>query len=361
MNDENKNGIMGSLEDALAAMPQGIAGARKNGRKAVGYFCPYMPEELILAAGMLPLRLSDGGDGGPFYGSVDAFCVVRPCEDSAESKESLERRYKAPVFLLEMPATHDDYDMASPAVASFKKGLGSLSRELEKLSGNRISSGGIRRALALCQAVREKLRALYEYPRRDASPIEWRELYRVSQIGALIDRRGFLAELVRLDAVLRQRIAAGLPEDTRPRLMVAGAVSRKVMDAVRQAGGNIVTDGLGAASLLLRKRVPVFGPIENPFDSLAEQYLYNAPSPGMDNLPRKRSRILETVRDFRVHGLVYLKYPGSFEDEARTIKDTLYKELLVPTLLLEPGDAGAATDELLGKISPFIDIIGGRV
>ncbi len=28
---------------------------------------------------------------------------------------------------------------------------------------------------------------------------------------------------------------------------------------------------------------------------------------------------------------------------------------------LRPGDADAATDELLGKISPFIDIIGGRV
>ena len=57
--------ILGPLERKLAEEPRRIAEAKEKGTKVVGYFCPHVPEELILAAGMIPLRLAFGGELAP--------------------------------------------------------------------------------------------------------------------------------------------------------------------------------------------------------------------------------------------------------------------------------------------------------
>ena len=63
-----------------------------------------------------------------------------------------------------------------------------------------------------------------------------------------------------------------------------------------------------------------------------------------------------------MHGLIYynLKYCDTWRAEFKFIKDALYKELSVPTLLIEteysPDDAGM----IRANVESFIGMIGGR-
>ncbi len=343
------------------SVTQLLAEARKNGQKVVGYSCPCVPEELILAGGMLPLRIPFGQGKDEISDNLDAFCRVSGCEIEEQATGKL------PVFSLEMPATNDNYDTASPAAASFKKGLKALHQQLESFSGSKIKDREIQKAMKLCRETRENLRTLYEFPQSDASPIEWRELFEFAQAGYLTDRKTFLADTEKLDKALRQKISEGTRTDARPRLMICGAAlgvnDGRIIELLKHAGGVIVADCICNGAMLLRKKTASFGLWENPMDTLVELYLYNVPGPCRGNMPRRINYILKTIRDFRVHGLIY--YSGqnkcsALSPQVKPIKDRIYKDLLVPTLVL-----GAVSpdgeDTAVSKLNAFIDIVGGRI
>ena len=110
------DGLLDHLDERLSKELALIAEAKQKGQKVIGYFCPYLPEELILAGGMLPLRLAFGGELEPslageeylkayscpvsrscvgyqvtgtneYYNLVDAFCVTQTCENIKHVQE----------------------------------------------------------------------------------------------------------------------------------------------------------------------------------------------------------------------------------------------------------------------------------
>ena len=395
MTEDNENGLLSSLKRRLAEEPQRIAEARKKGKKVVGYFCPYGIEELILAANMLPVRLAFGGELEPasagedflkpysspyarsclgyrklsanfYHSAVDAVCVAYTYGSMRRIQEYWEKYFHLPAFSLGVPQTHDSYRTKPQAIEYFKNELELLRRRLGEFSGKEIKNKEIRKAIALCSKIREKLLALYEYPMDRRSTIEWRQVLQITQAGFLMDRGDFLKELEKIDDDLRRKRSEDIPYDTRPRLMIAGSIlgigDDKVLDIIRQTGGNIVADCICTGSMFLRKRVPIFGIMENPIDVLAERYLYNVPCPFMTDRLRRLNSIIKIAKKYGVHGLIYynLKYCDTWGDEFKSIKDMLYRELLVPTLLIETDYSPPDVGTIRSKVEPFIELIGGR-
>ena len=395
MTEKDENRLLSSLTRRLEEEPARIAEAKKKGIKVVGYFCPHVPEELILAAGMLPIRLAFGGELEPasagedflksyscpyarsclgyrklssnlYYSAVDAVCVAYTCDSMRRIQEYWEGYFGVPAFPLGLTQTHDRFRSKPQAIEYFKGELNLLRQRLAEFSGNEITNRKIRKAIALCNKIREKARVFYESPQSGRSPIEWRDALRISHAGFLMDRADFLKELEKIDRELRKIMLEDIPYDTRARLMICGSVigigDDKVLDIIKQAGGNIVADSVCTGSMFSRKSVTVFGIMGNPIDALAERYLYNVPCPCMTDLPKRLNRITKTARDFRVHGLIYynLKYCDTWRAEFKFVKDTLYRELLVPTLLIETEYSPADVGTIRTKVEAFIEMIGGR-
>ena len=391
MNDNNENGLLSSLNKRLEEEPQRIAEARKSGKKVVGYFCPYGIEELILAADMLPVRLAFGGELEPvsagedflkpyscpytrsclgykklstnfYYSAVDAVCVAYTYNSMRRIQEYWEKYFNLPAFPLGLPQTHDSYRTKPQAIEYFKSELELLRKRLGEFRGKEIKDKEIRKAIALCNHIREKLLAIYEYTMDGRTPIEWRQILQITQAGFLMDRGDFLKELEKIEDDLRRKRSDDIPYDTRSRLMISGSIigtgDDKVLDIIRQAGGNIVADSVCTASMFLHKNVAT----SNPMDALAERYLYNVPCPFMTDLPKRLNRIVKTARDYRVHGLIYynLKYCDTWRAEFKPIKDTLYRELSVPTLLIETDYSTSDADAIKAEVEAFIKKIGGR-
>ena len=394
MNENNENGLLSSLKKRLKEEPQRIAEARKRGKKVVGYFCPYGTEELILAAGILPVRLAFGGELEPvsageeflkpyscpyarsclgykklsanfYYSAVDAVCVAYTYDSMRRIQEYWDKYFHLPAFPLGMPQTHNSFRTKPQAIEYFKNELELLRRRLGEFSGKKIKDKEIRKAIALCNKVREKLLVLYKYPLDGRSPIEWRKVLQITQAGFLMDRGDFLKELEKIVDDLQRKRSEDIPYDKRPRLMIAGSLigigDDKVLDIIRQAGGNIVADSICTGSMFLRRKVPTFGIVEKPIDALAERYLYNVPCPFMTDIQRRLNRIVKIAKDYRVHGLIYynLKYNETWRAEFKSIKDTLYRELTIPTLLIETDYSPSDIDTIRAKVEAFIKMIGG--
>ena len=342
--------------------------SNKKGNITAGYFCPYFPEELILAGGILPLRISpDGTTICPDCMHLDAIYIVKPLENRDRLKGYLANLPQTPVFCLELNTPEIDFDTQPKEQTAFKRELRSLKQHLGQFYGHKITRKDLQRSVALSGEIRENLRTIFEYPRRDNSPAEWRELFDFIRKGFLKDRSVFLREIKELEAALEQRAASAIPDDSRPRLMIAGSLLGDdddwLVDVVIQSGGNIVSDCLCNGSMLLRKKVPHFGIIEDPLDIMVEQYLFNVPAPCMGNIPRRLNYILKTVRDFNIHGIIYynrMDTCNAASDQAKTIKDRVYNALLVPTLIVEAKPADSR-EMIKGKVKSFIDIIGGRI
>ena len=392
---DSENGLLSSLKTRLEEEPQRIAEARKQGKKVVGYFGPYVPEEFILAAGMHPVHLAFGGEPepalagetflkpescayarsclgyrtlsvNPYFAAVDAVCVAYTCDSMKRVQEYWAKYLGVPSFPLGVPQTHNRLRTKPQAVEYFKNELNLLRRRLGEFSGKEIKDKEINQAVGLCNHIREELWAFYEYPLDGRSPIAWRDVLQISRAGFLMDRTDFLSELEKIGDHLKQVSLEDIPHDKRARLMICGSIlgigDNKVLDIVNQAGGNIVADSICTGSIMARKRVQSAGITGNTMDSLAERYLYNFPCPFMTDLKMRLNSIVKVARDYRVHGLIYynLKYCDTWRAEFKFIKDTLYKELSVPTLLIEteysPDDAGM----IKASVESFIEMIGGR-
>lgn len=244
--------ILSHLDKRLSEEPSRIAQAKQDGAKVVGYFCPHVPEELILAGGMIPLRLAFGGEVAPaaageeylkpyscpyarcclgyrlegkneYYKLVDALCVAQTCENIKLVQEYWQKYFGVPVFSLGLPHTHDAFRSRPQAMEYFKREIELLRQRLGRFAGKPIRDGSIRDTIKLCNSIREKLHAFYDYPREYSPPIEWYEVLRITQAGYLLDRRDYLDELktIERDLASRKTVPAG---DGCPRLMIAGSV-----------------------------------------------------------------------------------------------------------------------------------------
>jgi len=394
--DFNNKTLLGSLSTRLEQEPARIAEAKRQGKKVVGYFCPHVPEELILAAGMLPVRLAFGGELEPvaagedflksyscsfarsclgyrklaensYYTDIDALCVAYTCDCMRRIQEYWEKYFGIPTFSLGVTQTHDRFRSKPHAIEYFKNEINLLRRKLADFSGNKVSDSDIRKAIVLCNKIREKLWLLYEYPRNMQPPIDWRDVLNITHSGFLVERTDFLHELEMIIKDLQKNKSEKKPPDTRPRLMIGGSIigigDHKVLDIIKQAGANVVADSTCTGSMFSRKRVSLPGIIGNPIDGLAERYLYNIPCPFMTDLPKRLNRIIRIARDYSVQGLVYynLKYCDIWRAEFKFIKDTLYKELSVPSLLIETDYSPTDVGTIRTKVEAFLEMIGGQV
>ncbi len=390
---QTSKNILQRLNQRLSEEPSRISAAKQKGLKVIGYFCPYIPEELIIAAGMLPVRLAFGGNNEPaisgeeflkpyncpfarsclgyqltgnndYHHLLDAVCVALTCENIKLVQEYWENHFSIPVFTLGLPHTHDAFRSRPQALEYFKLELELLRKRLGHFAGRPINNREIRKAISLCNQIRDKLQLLFNYPQKPSAPIKWYDSFRIAQAGFLINRRDFLTELRSIERELADKKTV-VDEDHKTRLMVTGSVigigDYQMLDIVKEAGGNIVADGVCTGSLTSRKNVTTFGIMGSPIDALAERYLYNVPCPCMTDLDKRLNRISKIIRDYKVEGVIYysLKYCDTWRSEYQLIRDYLRKEIQVPSLLVESDYSPSDVGTMRTKIEAFLEMIGG--
>lgn len=266
----------------------------KTGGKAIAYFPVYAPQEVIHAAGMLPVCLAGAGDRldlqhadarfGSFICSIvkttlelgmtghldpfDGFLFSSIC-DSARNlcwvmKRNFPEKY---IDFLHLP-----HNPGSPACAEFLAGeYRRLAGELATLRGAPVRDDDVRSAIALYNENRSLVRALYSFRAENPHQLSTWELYSLVRAGHFVPVEEHTALLHSALAALPARVAK---KRDSLRVVIEGAFCEQppieLLKIIEAAGCYIVDDDLTLAHNWFTSDVPTDG---DPYLALAESYL----------------------------------------------------------------------------------------
>jgi benzoyl-CoA reductase/2-hydroxyglutaryl-CoA dehydratase subunit BcrC/BadD/HgdB len=307
---------LAKLDCLLEERPAEIAEAKENGRKVLGYFCSYVPEEILHAAGMIPIRLARRGKNaavslGNTYLSSSSCPYACSCVGIKKGKR--DPYFQAVDVIADAPACMQMKRVVFPrkfyskeGLAYFSESLQILASELSKITGEVVSSQALKDSVALYNRIRDRQRILYEDLKADVPKLGWEDVLNVIRAGFVLDRikyADFLEELVTEMNQVPQP-----PRSSSLRLMVAGGMMAPgddtLINILKSLGETFVMDELCSGSR------GIYGTVNEPtVEAIGQRYLENVPCsslpyPHIEGDPRMK-HLAELIHDYRINGFVY--------------------------------------------------------
>lgn len=364
-------------------------------RKAIGVFCMLVPEELIYAAGAIPVRLCGGcyessqigeesvpRDGCPLVKSSMGFSIQRglnafdrcdvvimPTTCDAKRKLGEELSVVKEVWMLEVPHIKE----ADFARRIWLEQMYTLKNRLEAYTRNGRRSNRITRR-GLGDAIRKTARAQFEIRRLLAlrqlpQPVIWgRQAMTVMNAYAYGQVEEWTAALIRLNDDLSQKAADGqwvCPRRT-PRILIAGSPAifpnLKIPAIVEEMGGVVVCDESCAGDRYLYDPV---GETENnlrdQMTAIASRYIAPCVCPSFAPNDDRLYLLKRLVSEYAVDGILYHVLKGCviYDFEVSRVEKVM-RERDVPLLRVETDYNPEDVEQLRTRIEAFIEMLKSK-
>lgn len=352
---------------------------KQQGGQVVGYFCSMLPEELFMAAGLLPFRMratgsvgTDSGDsyftnnnctfvrhcfslaleGG--YDFLDGVVVINSCDQIRRIYDNWIRKVDTPfVEIVALPRSS-----GPDQIKWFSEEFQRLKSRIEAHFGVEITSEALHEAIALMNETRKLQRELYDLRKRERPPITGAETLVVMVAGTALPKARYNELLRELLAELQGR---ELGRDYRARLMVTGGIldDPSWIAAVEEVGGLVVTDGTCFGGRLMTGSVDATA--SDPLEALARYYLADRPScPRMiDTQVKRRDFTVEMARAFGCDGIIGEKMMFCDMWQVEQFMMTMdLREAEIPFLKLEREYITSGTGQLKTRVQAFIEAMG---
>jgi benzoyl-CoA reductase subunit C len=304
---------------------------KRTGGKVLGYFCTYAPEEVLYAAGVLPVRIL-GGHETPSLVTPHVFDMWCPfCRDCLnqglqgkyngyldgimETNACLHARQAFGAWVLHVPTPwHYWYVMPnavrSPRAKKFLRGeLEEFKKAIEEWTGKTISNKDLDEGIEIMNTNRRLMKQVYEFRKQPNPPITGTEAMTMVWASQLMDKREHNKMLAELIEALPKR---KLERETGVRLMIIGSENddRPFMEMVeKDLRGTFVIDEHCTGSRYFWNEVI---PEKDRLQAIANRYLDRVPCPnkdwGMEDNSRKRfPHILQLAKDYGVQGAILVQ------------------------------------------------------
>lgn len=361
------------------------------GKKVIGTTCIQAPEELIYAVGAVPVRLCNGSHtfdqlGAEFMPTKSCSLVkatlgmlssevaswinqggdivnVTTCDQKTKAGRLMEEAgYR--VHHLELPPSKD----SEAARTYWQSNVNGFARELESMTGNKITRKGLRNAMARVSRAQQAYRRLHRLRMSPLAPILGKDVFLVTNAYFFDDIDAWTDAVEVLNDEIEQRCEDGFAAAQRraPRILFTGSPpifpNLKLPMLIEQSGAVIVADETCSANRMLYDAVNVDEwQLYDMVDALADRALKPCTCPiFISNEDRKR-RLLELARAFAVDGVVYQAFSGCqvFEMEQRGVSRFLADEG-IPSIYVETDYSPDDLGQLSTRIEAFIESLKAR-
>jgi benzoyl-CoA reductase subunit C len=349
---------------------------KRTGGKIMGYFCTYVPEEILYAAGILPVRILGShepqdvtephifGMFCPFcrdclaqglknrYDYLDGLMIAQSCLHIRQAYTSW-IKHKPVEFekFLCMPhkvQSPHAYEFLSEELIVFKK-------EIEQWTGKKITDKDLENAIKIYNENRRLMKQLYDLRKRDNPPITGEDVMEIVIAMQMMDK----AEHNKMLKEILTKLENHIP--TRPvgsRLMILGSEDDDTvfMNMVEKCGATFVIDDHCTGTRYFWNEVENG---KNPLASIAARYIDRIPCPSKDWEERKRiPHILNLCKKWNVDGVIIMqqKFCDPHELDFVAIEKSL-KDAGYPTLFLE-FDVTVPIGQFKIRVEAFLEMIG---
>lgn len=367
---------------------QELLEAKRRGRKVVGTYCTFVPEELVLAAGGIMVGLCAGAEfateqverllprnlcalikstfgfklGGvcPYLESADLVVGENTCDGKKKAWEVF-RGIQKNLYVMDLPQMKHGgaRQLLREEYLAFKLAL-------EGLTGNAITAEGLADAIRVVNAKRGAVHRLSRLRAADPAPISGLDSLLVNQIFFYEDPARFTAQIHLLCDELERRVAAGVgvaPKGT-PRILMSGCPMAlpnwKLPALVETSGAVIVGEEACVGERGIRGLVdPDGATVEALVDQLVDRYLAidcAVFTPNPDRLEHLREMVVRCGADGVI--LNALQFCTPYTVEAMGLEAVLEREG-IPAIRLETDYGQEDLGQLRTRIQAFVERIQG--
>jgi benzoyl-CoA reductase/2-hydroxyglutaryl-CoA dehydratase subunit BcrC/BadD/HgdB len=374
---------MGAFDYFRNVLETGRQAAEPTGdsRPVVGFFCGFVPQELILAAGARPVRL-DAGDHGaaevaesimprdacPVARSAVGLLteragihgllklVVIPTVCDAKRKIGATAGLEVPVHVLSLPTSKTGSGAREAWLAEVRR----LADALTALTGRRITRQSLREAIAVTNARQQAFRRLLELRKGDPPRLSGAELIAVAAAGFVDEPERYTRAVSDL-AEEREHAPSTLPDG--PRVLLTGAPiippNTRLVSVIEGAGLHIVADDLcSATESFYHPVVPMEWGLREMMIAVAEKALLPCTCPCFSEHADRANRIRGLVAEFRAQGVIYhnLRTCMLFQFETEAVREVA-RSLSIPMLEVSTDYTAQDVEQLRTRVEAFGEML----
>jgi len=359
--------------------------AKAAGKKIIGTFCVFVPEEIVLAAGAIQVGLCAGAEIGkesaekvlprntcaliksfvgfklsrlcPYLESCDLVVGETTCDGKKKAYEIFSDY--APLYVMEIPQMKQacDRDLWKAEILRFKD-------KIEQITGKTITVSNLSEAIRLVNGRRRVLQRLNRLRAASPVPISGRDVLLINQISFYDDPVRFTENIGKLCDELEERVRAGdgiVPAET-PRLMLSGcpmAVPNwKLPYVIESSGAVVVGEESCIGTRNTRDLVVENGAdLEGLLDALVDRYLQIDCACFTPNQERL-DHIVDMARDLKAQGVIHygLSFCQPYTMEAFKVEKAL-KTANIPMLAIETDYSMEDVEQLKTRVEAFVEMV----
>jgi benzoyl-CoA reductase/2-hydroxyglutaryl-CoA dehydratase subunit BcrC/BadD/HgdB len=320
---------------------------KASGRPVIGFFCAHAPEELLWAAGALPVRMrgtgsEDTSHADQYLGSfncsfvrhtlsrvvkgdlafLDGLLVTNSCDHIRRLFEVFTAKELAPFcHYLDVPHLNSE-----EAFVRLTGQLRRLQGELERHLDVKITQEALADAIQLYNRTRTLLARASALRSEDPPRAQGSEALTLAVAAASVPRDRF-NELLEVHLEQLEAREPG-PAISGPRLLVIGGTLDEpgYLEVIESLGASVVADQLcwGSKSFTNLADEEI-----DPIDSIARRMLDHMPCPRMvDQYPRRLADLLEAVKQHEIDGVICerLKFCDLWGGEIEMLRRSLKQD-----------------------------------
>lgn len=348
---------------------------RNKTNPVIGWTNTYVPEEIIIAAGLLPYRImgapislsqSKSYLSGNISSHVQSMleCALRGDYKFLDgviigaSTDATKRLYDAWIRYAGTPFNHL-FDIpkifGENALIHYEESIKALVEDIESNFKVKIAGQSLTSAVSICNETRSLLLQLNNLRKENNSPISSVQMLEVCKLAMTADKapfnKGLKTLLGRLD--LSKEI-----EKSWYRILLTGSFEDQdwLLNAVEEAGGQLVCED---SCMRLRYFYGLVDEDSESIQAIAKRYMeYKIPSAGLVSFERRSETILRLVKEFKIDAVVYymLKFDDPYLFEYPEMKDFLDKNS-IPVLRIETEHNTSAIGQINTRLQAFMETL----
>jgi bzd-type benzoyl-CoA reductase N subunit len=357
---------------------------RSGERRVLGVICCHVPEEIIDAAGILPIRIRATGcteDSeaevwmSPFSCSFARSCVQYMMDGKYDyldgivasdgclmagrifddwryiAKEEIEAK---DYFMMQFGAPRL---MKERSLVFYEEELQDLVHGLEDFTGQKITDEKLLDSIGVYNETRRLIRELYALRKADNPVISGAETLQMTLAAMSMPKREYNRML---SAFMEEAKKRAPLSNVRARLMVIGSAidDPEYLRVIENTGGLIVADANCFGSRYLWEPLEVEGDV---LSSIARAYLGKPTCPRMCNLHDElHDYILRMVKEYKVDGIIYIRmrYCEVWGGE-RIFFEEKFKDADLPFIMIEREQIMTNAAQLAVRAEAFVEMLEG--
>jgi benzoyl-CoA reductase/2-hydroxyglutaryl-CoA dehydratase subunit BcrC/BadD/HgdB len=363
---------------------QELMDAKAQGRKVIGSYCVFVPEELILAVDGVSVGLCAGAEFNfegaetvlprntcaliksafgfklgkvcPYLEASDVVVGENTCDGKKKSYEMLAPMVKD-LYVMDMP------QMKSPSGKSLlKEEYKRFAAKLETVSGKKITVESLKKGIEIVNAKRAAVKRLTDLRAADPAPISGLDALLVNQVFFYDDPIRFTASVNALCDELEDRVkkGTGVFAAKTPRVLVSGcpmAVPNWKLPMLIEASGAVIVGeescvGERGARWMTEAKADT---VEGLLDQITDRY-FNIDCAIFTPNPSRVAYVKDMTKKLQAAGVIHycLQFCQPYIMESGPVENDLEKTG-IPTLRLETDYSQEDAGQLKTRIEAFVE------